>query len=106
VLRIAPRGKTPVLKTPARWEKLSMLSAISARGELAFKIVEGTIHTDRFIEFLEGLVQDARQKIFLVVDNLRVHYAKKVTAWLSDKQDKIELIFLPPDASSPSRRSI
>jgi hypothetical protein len=51
-------------------------------------------------------VRDARQKIFLVVDNLRVHHAKKVTAWLSDKQDKIERIFLPPDASSPSRRSI
>jgi transposase len=94
----APRGKTPLLKTPTRWEKLSMISAISARGEVAFKIVEGAIHTDRFIEFLEGLVQDARQKIFLIVDNLRVHHAKKVTAWLSDKKDKIELIFLPPYA--------
>jgi transposase len=73
-----------VLKTPTRWEKLSMISAISARGGLAFKIVEGAINTDRFIEFLEGLVQDARQKIFLIVDNLRVHHAKKVTAWLSD----------------------
>jgi hypothetical protein len=27
-----------------------------------------------------------------------VHHAKKVTAWLSDKKDKIELIFLPPYA--------
>jgi transposase len=36
----SPRGKTPVLKTPTRWDKLSMISAISARGEVAFKIVE------------------------------------------------------------------
>lgn len=95
---LAPRGKTPVLKVPNRWDKLSVISAISARGQVAFKIVEGAIYTDRFIEFLELLLQDARQKIFLVVDNLRVHHAKKVTAWLSDKKDRIELIFLPPYA--------
>jgi hypothetical protein len=34
-----------------------MISAISARGEVAFKIVEGAINTDQFIEFLKGLVQ-------------------------------------------------
>jgi transposase len=94
----APRGKTPLLKTPTRWEKLSIISAISARGEVVFKIVEGAINTERFIEFLALLLQDARQKIFLVIDNLRVHHTKKVTAWLSDKQNKIELIFLPPYA--------
>lgn len=94
----APPGQTPVLKTPTRWNKLSMISAISARGEVAFKIVEGAINTDRFIEFLELLLQDARQKIFLVVDNLRVHHAKRVTEWLSDKKDRIELVFLPPYA--------
>jgi transposase len=94
----APRGKTPVLKTPTRWDKLSMISAISARGEVAFKIVEGAINTERFIEFLGSLLQDAKRKIFLVVDNLRVHHARKVKEWLADKNDKIELIFLPPYA--------
>ena len=37
-------------------------------------------------------------KIYLVVDNLRVHHAKVVTAWLADKKDRIELAFLPPYA--------
>ena len=94
----APRGKTPVLGTRTRWEKLSMISAISARGQVAFKIVEGSINTERFIEFLEALLQSAQQKIFLVVDNLRVHHTKQVTEWLADKKDKIELVFLPPYA--------
>lgn len=35
----APQGKTPVLATPTRWRKLSMISAISARGQLSFRIV-------------------------------------------------------------------
>lgn len=99
----APRGQTPVLEMPARWTSLSMISAISPRGEVAFQIVEGSIHSERFIAFLDTLIQDAPQKIYLVVDNLRVHHAKVVTAWLADKKDRIELIFLPPMHWSPIR---
>ncbi len=44
------------------------------------------------------MITDAPQKIFLVVDNLRVHHAKIVTAWLTDRKDRIELVFLPPYA--------
>jgi transposase len=94
----APKGQTPVLKTPTRWHKLSMISAISARGELAFQIVEGSINTARFLEFLGRLIEGATRKIFLVVDNLRVHHAKQVSEWLQDKTDRIELVYLPPYA--------
>ncbi|MGC9208206.1 transposase, partial [Acidithiobacillus sp.] len=52
----------------------------------------------RFIAFLEKLITNATQKIFLVVDNLRVHHAKVVSTWLAGKQDRIELVFLPPYA--------
>lgn len=94
----APKGQTPVLKTPVCWHKLSMISAISGRGEVVFRIVEGTIDSERFIEFLAALIQDARNKIFLVVDNLRVHHARKVKEWLCGKEARIELVFLPPYA--------
>lgn len=75
-----------------------MVSAISAREQVAFQIVEGAINTERFIEFLWLLLQDARQKVFLVVDNLRVHHAKKVSEWVAERKDRLELIFLPPYA--------
>jgi len=94
----APKGKTPVLATPTRWRKLSMISAIAPRGQIAFRIVEGSINTDRFIEFLGALIEQATRKIFLVVDNLRVHHAKRVTEWLADKKHRLELVFLPPYA--------
>ena len=92
----APKGQTPVLAVPARGVKLSMISAISPRGEVAFRIVDGTINTERFIEFLAALVEGAPRKIILVVDNLRVHHAKAVAEWLADKKDRVELAFLPP----------
>jgi len=92
----APKGQTPVPATPTRWAKLSMISAISPRGEVAFRIVDGSLNADRFIEFLAALIEGAPRKIILVVDNLRVHHAKVVTEWLADKADRIELAFLPP----------
>lgn len=94
----APAGRTPVLEASARWGKLSMISAITNRGEIAFQIVEGTINAERFIEFLERLIQDAASKVFLIVDNLRVHHAKIVKAWAEQHAERIELFYLPPYA--------
>ena len=95
----APPGRTPVLEASARWAKLSMISAITNRGEIAFQIVEGTINAERFIEFLERLITSAASKVFLIVDNLRVHHAKRVQDWVEPRRAQIELFYLPPCAS-------
>lgn len=92
----APRGKTPIVHATAAYENLSMVSAITNKGKVSWMIVEGTINADRFIEFLTRLIHDAFRKIFLVLDNLKVHHAKVVTEWLSSRTDQIELFFLPP----------
>lgn len=94
----APKGETPVLAKPNRWDKLSMISAISAKGEIAFKIIDGGFNAERFVEFLGALIADATRKIILIVDNLKVHKAALVKEWLKDKSDRIELAFLPPYA--------
>ncbi len=48
-----------------------------------------------FIKFLEQLIKTSEKKVFLVVDNLRVHHAKLVKQWLEDKEAKITLHYLP-----------
>jgi transposase len=72
---------------------------------VAFRIVEGTLNAERFKEFLTALIEEAKRKIFLVVDNLRVDHATLVKEWLADKTDKIWLVFLPPHApeSNPDK---
>ncbi len=55
----APKGQTPVLKQPQRWDQLSMISAISARGEVAFRIIDGGFNAERFLEFLAALIDAA-----------------------------------------------
>ena len=44
------------------------------------------------------LVRDTDKKVFLILDNLRVHYSKKVMAWLQKHKDEIEVFYLPPYA--------
>jgi transposase len=44
------------------------------------------------------LVKDTDKKVFLILDNLRVHHSKKVTAWLVKHSTEIEVFYLPPYA--------
>jgi hypothetical protein len=44
------------------------------------------------------LVRSADRKLFLIVDNLRVHWAKRVTTWIEANRDRIEVFYLPPYA--------
>jgi hypothetical protein len=48
-----------------------------------------------FITFLRRLIKDTRQKVFLVVDNLKVHHTRKVKAWVQSHRHEIELFDLP-----------
>ena len=41
------------------------------------------------------MLSETTRKIFLIVDRLRAHEAKKVEAWAAEHRDRIELFFLP-----------
>ena len=41
-------------------------------------IIDEAFNSDKLIEFLEVLTQDAAKKVFLILDNLCVHYSKLV----------------------------
>lgn len=96
----APCGQTPALATCAKRHGLSMISSVTRQGLVRFDIYEGAMNTDRFIGFLDGLIQDTVHKTFLIVDNLRVHHALQVREWLEqeERSKKLELFFLPPYA--------
>ena len=56
------------------------------------------MNQQRLIAFMRSLIRQANQKIFLILDNLKVHHGKLVAKWLARHRDKIELFFLPPYA--------
>jgi len=107
----APKGETPVIPRPAARFSQSMISSVTNQGKLRFMVYDGALNATIFLEFLKRLVKDAgSRKVFLIVDNLRVHSAKIVTAWVAANAEKIELFYLPPPvftgASSMRRTAI
>ena len=92
----APKGQTPVVYGPGKRFSTSMISVINNQGKLQFMVYEGALQVNTFLTFLGRLTKDTDRKMFLIVDNLRVHHAKKVQQWTEQHEDKIELFFLPP----------
>lgn len=58
-------------------------------------INNGGLNVKTVIVFLRRLLMSTKKKVFLILDNLRVHHAKKVKEWLKKQNNKIELFFLP-----------
>jgi transposase len=75
-----------------------MISCLTNRGKLRFMIYEGALNTTIFLNFLRRLIRETERKLFVIVDNLPVHRARRVTAWVQDHADRIELVYLPPYA--------
>ena len=75
-----------------------MISAISNQGNVRFMIYQDTMNQQRLIQFMEQLIRSAQQKVFLILDNLKVHHGKLVAAWLEKHKKNIEAFFLPPYA--------
>jgi transposase len=92
----APRGHTPLVRIPARRRSLSLVAAVTNQGKVRFMIYSGALTPQRLIVFLRRLTKDARRKVFLILDNLNVHKARPVKAWLAQQQRRIEVFYLPP----------
>lgn len=94
----APMGQPPVVKVESVRFQVNMLSAISKAGKLRFMLYLDNMNAKKLIDFLRRLIKDIPQKVFLIVDNLRVHHANKVSQWVEKHKDRIELFYLPPYA--------
>jgi len=88
-------GDTPELPVSGSRFSVNMISTITNQGKTRWMIYEGKMNAAFFIVFLTRLIATASKKVFLIVDNLSVHEAGAVEQWLADKQDKIEVFFLP-----------
>lgn len=92
----APRGKTPVIKQMSKRFGSSVMSAVSNRGSARWMVYKGALDAVLLIKFLERLVRSMRgRKVYLILDNLRVHHSKPVKAWLEEHQEAIAVYHLP-----------
>ena len=104
--RSAPEGQTPILTPAGQKVSTSMIAAASNRGLMRFKLFEGALNGAIFIDFMQRLVRDAKQKVFLIAGDPRVHHAPfdtssgavqagAVQEWLAQHKEEIEIFYLP-----------
>ena len=63
--------------------------------EVHFMFYKEMMNAQRFIPSLRRVINDAGRNIILILDNLRVHHAKLVKEWVGEREDQIELHYLP-----------
>lgn len=91
----APCGKTPVQRVKGRPEKINMISAITNRGKVRFMFYREMMNAGLLKRFMTRLIQTADKKIFLILDNFRVHHSRELVSWLELHKNEIEIFYLP-----------
>jgi len=89
------KGKTPVVLANANRAKLSVISTGTNKGEMCWKVFSGALNAKILIGFMKRLVRGCKKRVFLILDNLRVHHSKAVKKWLQENAEKIEDFYLP-----------
>jgi transposase len=91
----APCGKTPAIRLPAKPQRINLISTVTNQGKVRFMVYRDTMKAQTLIRFMRRLIKDVGRKLFLIVDNLRVHHSKLVREWLGDHRAQIEVFYLP-----------
>lgn len=91
----APIGEKPVVNLIAKKSHVSMISAITNQGKVRFMMYQNAMKSELLIKFMTRLTKDASRKVFLILDNLRVHHSKNIKQWLEEHKEKIEVFYLP-----------
>ena len=91
----APRGETPAIKLHPKCERVNLISSVTNQGQVRFMVYKNKMNSQTLIKFMKRLIKDTDKKIFLILDNLKVHHSYIVKDWLKEHEDEIEIFFLP-----------
>jgi hypothetical protein len=82
---------------------VNMVLVVTNQGKVQFMIYSSTMNAQKMLEFMEQLLKGSEKKVYLILDNLRVHDRKVVIEWLVKEEikNKITIFHLP--ASSPEK---
>jgi transposase len=70
-----PLGKTPAVRVNNKSHGLSVTFTVTNRGTMRWKIFEGALNADILIDFMKRLIRDAGRKVYLILNNVQVHYS-------------------------------
>lgn len=90
------KGQTPIVEDSGDRFSVNMVSAVSPRGDMKFRVFEGGMNEDRYLEFLVYLWKDTGKPIIVICDNARYHKTQLVQKCAETSGGLVTLVFLPP----------
>ena len=88
-------GQTPSFIHPFTWHKLSVISVVTTKGQLFFRIHQKkSVSTVDIINFIRQMLTQIDGKIILYLDGLPQHKTKKLKKFLA-KHERLEVRRLP-----------
>lgn len=88
-------GRTPEVPDSGDRFTLKLISAVSPRGDMKFKFIDGRMNSDRFIDFIKTLQQDDGGPIVVISDHATYHKSGKVRKFAEENKDRIHFESLP-----------
>jgi transposase len=92
-------GRTPIVKGTGNRKSVNMISAISPRGKLYFKFLDGNTNAAAFTGFLKDMLSDIPGSIFLIVGGHSAHTGAATRNFVEENKDRLRIFY--PRSYSP-----
>lgn len=79
----APRGQTPIIRSPLTRDHWSIIGAITPTGKLFFQRYPHAISGEQVVVFLRHLLRHLAGKLLIIWDGLPAHHGQAVKDFLS-----------------------
>lgn len=88
----------PTVPASDRRGGYNAFSAITLPGEMYYRLVDKPIDSDRYIEFLQGMLDQHPNLLIVIADHASFHRSQKVRDFVRAHRHQIRLFFLPKHA--------
>lgn len=88
-------GQTPIVRATGQRFGCNMISAITNRGHVVFRVFHGKFSGPLFVDFLQRLRKQCPTKLYLIVDGHPVHRSRRAKDYVATHARWIRLIQLP-----------
>jgi transposase len=92
------RGHRPVIPAAKGGGGYNACAIVTSEGRLQFTLSEAQVDSDRFIEFLQQLIQGRHRPLILLVDRASFHGSAAVRRWVRQHRSRLRVFFLPTAA--------
>jgi len=91
----APRGQTPILRVPLTRDHLSVISAITAQGQLLAAVQARAFHGGAVVRFLKHVVGHLSSRVLIIWDGAPIHHDQCVSGFVAEQGGQLCVEQLP-----------